>query len=128
MAKEIEPSQSRKSVRLTLCYHMYTIRHNSHRDLNKLVMNYLMIEGYKDAAEKFAQEANLNPEHFDMTAIEDRMVIRNAIQNGYIDEAIEKVNDLDPEVIKNRAARIDFFLDSRYKSKTLFPSATTEIN
>jgi glucose-induced degradation protein 8 len=26
------------------------------RDLNKLVMNYLVIEGYKEAAEKFQQE------------------------------------------------------------------------
>lgn len=26
-------------------------------DLNKVVMNYLVIEGYKDAAEAFAQES-----------------------------------------------------------------------
>jgi len=27
-------------------------------DLNKLVMNYLVVEGYKDAAEAFAKEAH----------------------------------------------------------------------
>lgn len=60
-------------------------------------MNYLMIEGYKDAAERFASESGLQPS-IDLSSIEDRMVIRNAVQNGDIDEAIERVNDLDPEV------------------------------
>ncbi|KXS20045.1 hypothetical protein M427DRAFT_52312 [Gonapodya prolifera JEL478] len=68
------------------------------QDLNKLVMNYLIIEGYKDAAEKFGQEANLQPA-VELASIEDRMTIRNAVQRGSIDEAIERVNDLDPEIL-----------------------------
>jgi len=60
-------------------------------------MNYLVIEGYKDAAEKFSQESGLQPS-VDLLYIEERMNIRNTIQSGNIDEAIEKVNDLDPEV------------------------------
>ena len=72
---------------------------NSHpfRDLNKLVMNYLIIQGYKDAAEKFSKECNLPPD-VDLSSIEDRMSIRTAVESGKVDEAIEKVNDLDPEV------------------------------
>jgi len=61
-------------------------------------MNYLVIEGYKDAAEKFSAESGLQPP-VDLSSIEDRMNIRNAVQSGNIEEAIEKVNDLDPEVI-----------------------------
>ena len=67
------------------------------KQLNQLVMNYLIIQGYKDAAEKFAAEASLQP-HVDLSTIEDRMTIRQAVESGRIDEAIEKVNDLDPEV------------------------------
>ena len=66
-------------------------------DLNQLVMNYLVIEGYKDAAEKFSNEANV-PAQVDLASIQDRMDIRNAVQTGRIREAIERVNDLDPEV------------------------------
>jgi hypothetical protein len=67
-------------------------------DLNKLIMNYFVIEGYKDAAETFSQECGLLPS-IDVDSIQDRMNIRNAIQNGNVEEAIERVNDLNPEVI-----------------------------
>jgi hypothetical protein len=66
-------------------------------DLNKLVMNYLLIEGYKDAAEKFSQEAAITPK-VDLNSIQDRMNIRHAIQAGKIEDAISIVNELDPEV------------------------------
>ncbi|KAI9331437.1 CTLH/CRA C-terminal to lish motif domain-containing protein [Zopfochytrium polystomum] len=70
----------------------------SKRDLNSLIMNYLVIEGFKDAAEKFAVESGIQPA-VDVRTIEDRMNIRNAVQQGKIEEAIEKVNDMDPEIL-----------------------------
>jgi hypothetical protein len=60
-------------------------------------MNYLVIEGYKDAAEKFSKEAGLTP-NVDLSSIQDRMDIRHAIQSGHIETAVERVNDLNPEV------------------------------
>lgn len=66
-------------------------------DLNKLIMNYLIIEGYKDAAEKFSQESGAKPP-VNLESIQNRMVVRTAIQRGHIEEAIERVNDLNPEV------------------------------
>jgi len=60
-------------------------------------MNYLIVEGYKDAAEHFVTESGLETT-FDFGSIRERMEIRNAIESGNIEEAIEKVNDLDPEV------------------------------
>ncbi|KAI8804988.1 CTLH/CRA C-terminal to lish motif domain-containing protein [Cladochytrium replicatum] len=71
----------------------------SKTDLNKLIMNYLVIEGYKDAAEKFSLESGISPT-IDLSSIENRMKIRNAVQCGNIDEAIERVNDLDPEILE----------------------------
>ncbi|KAJ2997841.1 Glucose-induced degradation complex subunit [Globomyces sp. JEL0801] len=57
-------------------------------DLNKLIMNYLVIEGFKDAAQKFATESNVDPV-VNLETIQDRMNIRNAVQNGNIELAIE---------------------------------------
>ena len=67
------------------------------RDLNKLIMNYLVIEGYKDAAEKFHQESGIKP-GMSLDSMEARMLIRSAIEKGQIEHAIDLVNDLDPEV------------------------------
>jgi glucose-induced degradation protein 8 len=66
-------------------------------DLNRLIMDYLVIEGYKSAAEEFSQEANLTPP-VDFESIESRMDIREALQRGDVEEAITRVNDLNPEV------------------------------
>eukprot|EP00128_Syssomonas_multiformis_P018944 Colp12_sorted_trinity150504_noHs@13903 len=71
-------------------------------DLNKLVMNYLVIEGYKDAAERFMQESGEVP-NIELSSIEERMRIRRAIQAGSIEEAIELVNDLNPEILDTNA-------------------------
>lgn len=70
----------------------------SKTDLNNLVMNYLIIEGYESAAHKFAQEANITPQyHF--YDIQDRVQIRSAIHSGDIDTAIQRINDLYPEML-----------------------------
>lgn len=61
-------------------------------------MNYLVIEGYKDAAEKFSSEAGIKP-FMDLNSIEARMHIRTAVQQGNIEDAIDRVNDLDPEIL-----------------------------
>jgi hypothetical protein len=51
-------------------------------------MNYLVIEGFKDAAEKFKIESK-SSSIVQLDSITDRMNIRNAIQQGDIDTAIE---------------------------------------
>jgi len=61
-------------------------------------MNYLVIEGYKDAAEKFQQETGTDP-GIDLKTITNRMAIRTAIQRGEIEEGIDKVNNLNPEIL-----------------------------
>lgn len=56
-----------------------------------------MIEGYRSAAEEFSQEANLMPP-VDFESIETRMDIREALQRGDVEDAIVRVNDLNPDV------------------------------
>lgn len=68
-----------------------------YRDMNRLVMDYLVTEGYKAAAEEFCKEADLTPS-VDLQSISDRMNIREALQRGDVEEAITRVNDLNPEV------------------------------
>ena len=60
-------------------------------------MDYLVIEGFKSAAEEFSREAGLAAP-VDLDSIESRMNIREALQRGDVGEAIARVNDLNPEV------------------------------
>jgi glucose-induced degradation protein 8 len=67
------------------------------RDINAVIMDYLLSEGYPDAAQQFASEANIDPQPSTET-IEARVSIRNAILAGNIEAAIESINDVNPEV------------------------------
>eukprot|EP00698_Gefionella_okellyi_P008609 TRINITY_DN213_c0_g2_i1.p1 TRINITY_DN213_c0_g2~~TRINITY_DN213_c0_g2_i1.p1 ORF type:complete len:202 (+),score=53.93 TRINITY_DN213_c0_g2_i1:184-789(+) len=71
--------------------------------MHKLVMNYLVIEGYKECAEQFQAESGVPP-GVDLDAIHDRMAIRTAVQRGDISDAMEKVNDLDPEILDHNGS------------------------
>lgn len=67
-------------------------------DMNKLVMNFLVTEGYVEAAEKFRFESGTEPDT-DLSTITDRMAVKMAVQCGNVEDAIEKVNDLNPEIL-----------------------------
>jgi len=66
-------------------------------EINSLVMDYLVTQGYPSAAQKFAVEANIQPKA-DVVSIQERVEIRDAIHSGDIQSAIEKVNELNPQV------------------------------
>lgn len=66
-------------------------------DINSLVMDYLVTNGYPLAARKFAVEANIQPQA-DFESIQQRVNIRNAIYAGDIKSAIERTNELNPRV------------------------------
>lgn len=61
------------------------------------MMNYLVIEGYKEAAEKLAEESGVDP-GIDLSTLSDRTQTRVAIERGDIQDAIERANELDPSV------------------------------
>lgn len=66
-------------------------------DINVLILDYLTMEGYPNAAAKFSKEANLAP-HQDIASIKARQDIQTCIYSGNIQSAIETLNELDPEV------------------------------
>ncbi|EGE84817.1 hypothetical protein RJZ56_002903 [Blastomyces dermatitidis] len=70
----------------------------SKTDINFLVMDYLVANGYPSAAQKFAIEANIQPKP-DVESIQERVDIRNAIHSGDIQSAIEKLNELNPQIL-----------------------------
>jgi hypothetical protein len=60
-------------------------------------MDYLITNGYPAAAKKFAVEANIQL-RTDLEAIQERVEIRTAIHSGDIQSAVEKINELNPQV------------------------------
>ncbi|XP_065047749.1 protein GID8 homolog isoform X2 [Musa acuminata AAA Group] len=77
-------------------------------DVNKLVMNYLVTEGYAEAAEKFQIESGTEPD-IDLATVFERRAVLRAVESCYRKEAIEKLNRLDPMIlVMNR--QIDFRL------------------
>jgi hypothetical protein len=68
--------------------------------MNKLVMNYLITEGFKDAAERFQEEAGISVGQ-DLGMLDNRINIRDSIQAGKIEEAISLVNQLHPQLLDN---------------------------
>lgn len=65
--------------------------------MNALILDYLTVGGYSRAAASFAAEANLAPQQ-DGESVRIRQGIQNAIHEGRIREAIQALNDMDPEV------------------------------
>ncbi|KAI9827215.1 MAG: hypothetical protein M1832_005353 [Thelocarpon impressellum] len=61
-------------------------------------MDYLINEGYPSAAKFLALEANI-PTTEDGASIQERVEIRNAIYAGDIQSAIEKINDLNHQIL-----------------------------
>jgi hypothetical protein len=60
-----------------------------------MVLNYLVLKCFKETAKTFAREAGLEFDDYDMDA---RQLINRDILSGNIEAAIEKINDLNPEV------------------------------
>ncbi|KAJ8982073.1 hypothetical protein NQ317_001482 [Molorchus minor] len=69
-------------------------------NMNKLIMNYLVTEGFKEAAEKFQQESGVIPS-VDLHSLDDRIRIRDAIMTGRVQEATALINQLHPELLDN---------------------------
>ncbi|KAG5984086.1 hypothetical protein E4U55_006118 [Claviceps digitariae] len=67
-------------------------------EINALILDYLTMEGYPNAAARFSREANLQL-HQDGLCIHARQVIQNHILKGDIQAGIEALNDFDPEIL-----------------------------
>jgi hypothetical protein len=66
-------------------------------DINALILDYLTTEGYPSAAAKFSKEANLSPRQ-EEESVKARQQIQHSIHMGSIQDAIEALNELEPQV------------------------------
>jgi len=70
----------------------------SKTDINALILDYLTAEGYPSAADRFSKEANLKPlEQQDSVVIRDQ--IKHDIHLGNIQNAIEAINEVNPQIL-----------------------------
>jgi len=67
-------------------------------EVNKLIMNYLVTEGFKDAAEKFQIESGTET-GIDLETLDQRIRILECIKNGEIQSAVEMINSYQPELL-----------------------------
>lgn len=58
------------------------------------------LEGFKEAAEKFQAEAGVEPS-ISLSTLDNRILIREAVQSGRIQEATHLVNKLHPWLLDN---------------------------
>jgi len=71
--------------------------------LNKLVMDYLVIEGYKEAAEALSAEAGVEP-GVELSTITERMCTRQSIQEGDVAGAMARAVALDADILTRNPA------------------------
>jgi len=72
--------------------------HVCREELNKLIMNYLILEGHKEGALTFQRESGVQADEIDLDLIDARVMVKSLINQGEIESAIRAINDLNPEV------------------------------
>jgi len=68
-------------------------------DIHAVILDYLILQGYNRTATKFAMEAKLPLTESELRDMAVRTDIKRDILNGNIDEAIHKLNELDPAIL-----------------------------
>ena len=76
--------------------------------MNRLVMDYLVTEGFKEAAEKFEVEARVQPV-ISLDSLDARIKIRDSILAGSIDAALSSINEVHPELLDDNRSLL-FYL------------------
>nr|CDJ85648.1 LisH dimerisation motif and Ran binding protein domain containing protein [Haemonchus contortus] len=78
----------------------------SSQEMGKLIVDYLISEGYREAAELLCQESGLELPKDDIKNLDARMNIRCAIIEGRLDDALRLVKELCPTLLdENRDVR-----------------------
>lgn len=86
-----------------------------------------LIEGFKEAAEIFAGEAGIPINNVDLTSVDERLKIREAIENGKIQDAISLINKKAPELL-DQNKQLAFHLKVIFhKENFLFPISIKDI-
>lgn len=65
-----------------------------------LIVCFLISEGFKEAADKFGLETGISYP-YDSESLNERIKIRESIENGCIEQAINLINNMHPDLIDN---------------------------
>lgn len=95
-------------------------------DINMLIMDYFVTNGYPSSAQKFAAEANIRPTA-DVESIQERMDVLQTIYAGDIQKAIEKINDVNPQVRFLPLLLLPYFFPMLHFRMIILVSCTTHI-
>lgn len=78
-------------------------------DLNLLVMDYFVKQGYAEAAEAFQAESRTEPVSIgnkvvrvDLATLASRTAVRDAVHKGDVMRAIQMLDQLDPQILGER--------------------------
>lgn len=74
--------------------------HIPSNELNQVIMEYLVKEGFKEAVIAFEEDAHVNP-GVNLTVLDDQIRIREAVERGRIQDAIELVNRVNPTILED---------------------------
>lgn len=92
--------------------------------LHELVVDYLICEGYQEAAELLCADAQMKPASImentapNLESLEQRNNIRNAIVNGNLEEALKQVFITVDSLYKVPSIRYGCLCADRYPGKT----------
>lgn len=92
------PNLNRSPSPATEVYGHQMLPHLSRMDLNKVIMNYLVTEGYKEASRLFGLETGI-PLQIPLESLDNRMRVRDAIENGRMIESIAMIRGFYPELL-----------------------------
>jgi hypothetical protein len=84
------------------------------QDMNQLVMDFLVQEGYKEGALQFQKEAGITGKYtfhankhcaadIDFGLIDSRNEVRVLIEAGKVEEATRKINEINPELLEKNS-------------------------
>ncbi|XP_075261909.1 glucose-induced degradation protein 8 homolog [Convolutriloba macropyga] len=71
--------------------------------MNDIVLDYLVKEGFKEAAEAFAAEAKIDLQSEKLSGMDERLAIQTCIVSGDIIGAIKSINDLNADLLDENA-------------------------
>ena len=99
--RENRPAQEPqiKKVDIESWKKMMDDQHISKQDMNNLIMNFFVVEGFKEAAENFKREANINIDETELISLQDQ--IRSYIFEDKIDEVVLAINKIDEKLFDN---------------------------
>lgn len=85
----------------------------SKAQMNEIVLDYLIKEGFKEAAEAFATEADIVLDKTKLNGIDERLAIHTSILAGDIIGAIKLINDLNCDLLDENM-EINFLLKQQH--------------